>query len=198
MYRYPLFTTTLQPPHPSQGQKLTRGSVLPGGCPTRSWKAPAPLLVTHPVSLLSGVGSNSQRYTLRSPAQRSAAQLSARGEAAVHRLGLPIPKKKNVAHVFYMPAGGKADGRSAGVEVEGALDVHLQGCSPGEHAMKSGEALLEAAWAALLDRCSKCPPLRPNPPLHPTHPPTHPNPHKESWRPAAADGRVTHPSSGGA
>ena len=44
--------------------RLTRGSVLPGGCPTRSWKAPAPLLVTHPVSLLSRVGSNWQRCTL--------------------------------------------------------------------------------------------------------------------------------------
>jgi hypothetical protein len=45
------------------GQR-TSGSLLPGGCPTRSWNAPTPAIVTHPLSLFSLVGSKWSSTTL--------------------------------------------------------------------------------------------------------------------------------------
>ena len=47
------------------GRSLTSGSLLPGGCPTRSWKAPTPACVTQPLSLLSAPGSKMSSTSLR-------------------------------------------------------------------------------------------------------------------------------------
>ena len=63
-------TSTSSAACPRWGSRVTRASALPGGCPTRSWNAPTPSAVTHPVSLLSGVGSNSQRMMLQGQRER--------------------------------------------------------------------------------------------------------------------------------
>lgn len=46
------------------GWSHTRGSLLPGGCPTRSWNAPTPACVTQPLSEFSPVGSKWSSTTL--------------------------------------------------------------------------------------------------------------------------------------